>query len=121
MRKWLPNYASLFTPFILSRKKKEVAKELPEKTEIVLYCEMAKAQRKVYDFYRDKFKDLILEKMESEGMSQAGMFILQGLSKLRQICNSPQLLAAEEGEFTQESAKLEVLMEHLEEVFSAGK
>ena len=110
----------LIYPFILSRKKKEVAKELPEKTEIVLYCEMAKAQRKVYDFYRDKFKDLILEKMESEGMSQAGMFILQGLSKLRQICNSPQLLAAEEGEFTQESAKLEVLMEHLEEVFSAG-
>ena len=111
---------SLIYPFILSRKKTEVAKELPKKTEIVLYCDMPKAQRKVYDYYKDKFKDLILGKIESEGMSKAGIFILQGLSKLRQICDSPQLLSEEEGEFTEESAKLEMLMEHLEEIFLAG-
>lgn len=110
----------LIYPFILSRKKAEVAKELPAKTEIILYCEMPKAQRKVYDYFKNQYKELILEKIESEGMAKAGVYILQGLSKLRQICNSPQLLSEHEGEFTQESAKLEVLMEHLEDIFLEG-
>lgn len=110
----------LVYPFILSRKKQEVAKELPEKTEIILYCNMSKAQRKVYDYYKDTYRDLITEKIEQEGMNKAGIYILQGLSRLRQICNSPQLLPADEGEFTQDSAKLEVLMEHLDEIFAEG-
>jgi len=110
----------LVYPFILSRKKEEVAKELPEKTETILYCKMSKAQRKVYDYFKDSYRELITTKIEQEGMNKAGMYILQGLSRLRQICNSPQLLPADEGEFTQDSAKLEVLMEHLDEIFAEG-
>src|SRR5699024_4787190 len=36
-------------PFILRRTKKQVANELPEKTEMVVQCEMGRAQRRVYD------------------------------------------------------------------------
>lgn len=107
-------------PFILSRKKHEVAKELPEKTEIILYGEMPSSQRKVYDYYKGHFKDLILGKIEEEGLNKSGMYVLQGLSKLRQICNSPQLLSADEGEFTEDSIKMELLMEHLEDIIPKG-
>lgn len=108
-------------PFILSRKKGDVAKELPPKTETVLYCEMAEEQRKVYDHFRTKYRELLIEKMETEGMNKAGMYILQGLLKLRQICNSPQLLSENEGGFTSESTKLERLTEMLLEIISQGQ
>lgn len=107
-------------PFVLSRKKNEVAKELPEKTEIVVHCEMSIEQRKVYDYFKDKFRNMIMDKIESEGISKAGIYVLQGLTKLRQICNSPQLLSTEEGEFTHKSAKLEILISNLDEITSEG-
>ncbi|MCB0847574.1 MAG: DEAD/DEAH box helicase, partial [Bacteroidetes bacterium] len=110
----------LVYPFILSRKKQEVAKDLPEKTETVLFCEMSPAQRKVYDHFKDKYRNLLMEKIETEGYQKAGMYILQGLLKLRQICNSANLLDEEEGQFTEESAKMEVMFEMLDDIFAEG-
>jgi len=110
----------LVYPFILSRKKQEVAKELPEKIETVLYCEMGKEQQKVYDYFKETYKNLIIDKIATEGMNQAGMYILQGLLKLRQICNAPSLVSDEENTFTQESAKMEMLMEHLDDISAEG-
>ncbi len=46
----------LLYPFILRRTKEQVAKDLPEKTETILYCEMEKAQRSVYDSYRNAYQ-----------------------------------------------------------------
>jgi hypothetical protein len=43
----------LLYPFILRRTKEQVAKDLPEKTETILFCEMEDEQRKVYDAYRN--------------------------------------------------------------------
>ena len=40
---------ALVKPFILRRKKSQVAHELPEKIEKVVYCEMTKDQEKVYE------------------------------------------------------------------------
>jgi len=47
-------------PFILRRTKEQVAKDLPEKIETVLFCEMEDEQRKIYDAYRNDFRDQIL-------------------------------------------------------------
>ena len=44
-------------PFILRRTKEQVAKDLPEKQEMVLYCEMGTAQRKIYEAYRNDYRD----------------------------------------------------------------
>ena len=41
----------LLYPFILRRTKDQVAKDLPEKTETILYCEMEAEQRRIYDAY----------------------------------------------------------------------
>lgn len=108
-------------PFMLRRKKNDVAKDLPKKVEQVLYCEMGAVQRKVYDTYKNKSREKILEVMETEGKQKAGMYIIQGLMKLRQICNSPALLSNDEnGEMPQNSAKLDLLMEQVTELVAEG-
>jgi SNF2 family DNA or RNA helicase len=99
-------------PFILRRTKKEVAKELPEKTEMVIYCEMGEEQRKIYNACEKELRDFIASKNEDE-ITTNTMHVLTGLTKLRQICNAPALLKDEAhlGDF---SAKIEVLMEQIE-------
>lgn len=100
------------SPFILRRTKKQVAKELPEKTEMIIYCEMGDEQRKLYNTYEKELRDYISTKNEDE-ISQNSMHILTGLTKLRQICNSPSLLNEDE-HFGDSSSKIEVLLEQIE-------
>lgn len=98
-------------PFVLRRTKSQVAKELPEKIELVLHCEMGTEQQRVYDAYKKEFQ-LYLNKQETESLNRNSLHVLQGLTKLRQICNSPALLSDEEY-YGNESAKLTVLMEQI--------
>lgn len=98
-------------PFLLRRTKKQVAHELPEKTEMVVYCEMGAEQRKVYDTYKAEFQRY-LAGMDEVDYAQGSMHILAGLTKLRQICNSPALLSDQEY-YGDESAKLTELMEQI--------
>lgn len=106
-------------PFLLRRTKKQVASELPEKTEMVIYCEMGTEQRKVYDSYKNEFK-LYLQKSDSDDLLNKNMHILQGLTKLRQICDSPALLSDQEY-YGSESAKMNELMEQIEQHSSEHK
>ena len=98
-------------PFLLRRTKDQVAKELPDKTEIVLYCEMEPDQRKVYNAYKEQMKEY-LNASKSQKKQLDSMFVLSALTKLRQICNSPALLSEEEF-YGDSSAKINVLMEEL--------
>ncbi len=83
-------------PFLLRRTKEQVAKDLPPKTETLLVCEMGKEQRKIYDTYRSAYQSKILGMIEQQGIQKSQMHILQGLTKLRQICDSPAILNEEE-------------------------
>jgi non-specific serine/threonine protein kinase len=107
-------------PFILRRTKEQVAKDLPEKTETVLFCEMADEQRKIYDAYRNDFRDQILGTIEAQGIQRSQLTILQGLMKLRQICDSPAILNEAE-KFPNHSIKLEELSRELSEDMSDHK
>lgn len=104
----------IIMPFVLRRTKEDVAKELPDKTESIIYCEMGSEQRKVYDFFKDKYRDYLLNKIDENGVAKSQMYILEGLTKLRQICNSTALISEEE-DFGQFSVKLETLIEHIKE------
>lgn len=95
-------------PYILRRTKEQVAKDLPEKTETLLVCEMGKEQRKIYDSYRNVYKSQILGMIEEKGINRSQMHILQGLTKLRQICDSPAILN-EEDKLANHSVKLDEL------------
>jgi non-specific serine/threonine protein kinase len=101
-------------PFILRRTKEQVAKDLPEKLEMVLYCEMEEEQRKIYDAYRNDFRNQILGSIETQGIQRSQLTILQGLMKLRQICDSPAILNEQE-KFENHSIKLEELSREIVE------
>jgi SNF2 family DNA or RNA helicase len=104
----------LIYPFLLRRTKDQVAKDLPEKTETVLYCEMGKDQRSIYEMYRNHYQASILGMIDEQGMQRSQFHILQGLTRLRQICDSPAIIRAEE-KHENHSVKLEELVRELEE------
>jgi SNF2 family DNA or RNA helicase len=99
-------------PFILRRTKEQVAKELPDKTEIVLYCEMGEEQREVYEANKKEIQDFILGKQEDD-LTKSSMHVLKSITTLRQICNSAALLADGKS-YLQASSKIDVLMEQIE-------
>ncbi|WP_224998724.1 DEAD/DEAH box helicase [Cesiribacter sp. SM1] len=100
------------SPFILRRTKEGVAPELPEKTEMLILCEMGPEQRRVYNAYAKEFRDFLLQKSEGD-IDRNSLHVLQGLTKLRQICNSPLLLNDAQF-YSSASAKIEVLLEQIE-------
>ena len=104
----------LLFPFILRRTKEQVAKDLPEKTETILFCEMEDEQRKVYDAYRNDYRDKILGTIDSQGINKSQLTILQGLMKLRQICDSPAILNEPE-KYPNHSIKLDELTREITE------
>jgi SNF2 family DNA or RNA helicase len=104
----------IITPFMLRRTKEQVATELPDKTENIIFCEMGKEQRTVYDTFKNKYRDYLLNKIDENGVAKSQMYILEGLTKLRQICNSTALVPTEE-DFGNYSVKLESLMENIKE------
>jgi SNF2 family DNA or RNA helicase len=106
--------SKIINPFLLRRTKEQVAKELPEKTESIIYCEMGNEQRKVYDSFKNKYRDYLINKIDENGVENAQMYILEGLTKLRQICNSPALISDEE-DYGNQSVKLDLLLENIKE------
>jgi non-specific serine/threonine protein kinase len=104
----------LIYPFLLRRTKEQVAKDLPEKTEITLYCEMGKEQRTIYDMYRNMYRSQILGTIDNQGIEKSQFAILQGLMKLRQICDSPAILK-EETKLPNHSVKIDELVRELED------
>ncbi len=101
-------------PFILRRTKEQVAKDLPEKQEMILFCEMEDKQRNIYDAYRNDFRNQILGTIETQGIQKSQLTILQGLMKLRQICDSPAILNEQE-KFENHSIKLDELSREITE------
>jgi SNF2 family DNA or RNA helicase len=99
-------------PFILRRTKEQVASELPDKTEVILYCEMKDEQRRIYDLYEKEFREYI-SATTSEELNKNSMNVLRGLTRLRQICDSPKLLGAEM-RTAEASAKIDMLLEQIE-------
>lgn len=101
-------------PFILRRTKEKVARELPEKTEDIIYCQMEVEQRKVYDAFRNKYRNEIQGLIEEGGFESSKLHVLQALTKMRQVCNSPALLN-EESSYGNESVKIKELIRHIRE------
>ena len=104
----------LIYPFLLRRTKEQVARDLPEKTESVLFCEMNPEQRKIYEAFRNTYRSRILGLIDEQGVDRSQLTILQGLMKLRQICDSPAILN-EDSEYENHSVKLDELTREITE------
>nr|WP_318681075.1 DEAD/DEAH box helicase [uncultured Treponema sp.] len=112
--------SSKLNPFILRRLKKEVAKELPDKTEQILYVELSDEQRKLYESRREYFEKVITKELEGqkgkEGLGNAGFVVLQGLTELRQLASCPE--SKTDGQI--QSSKWDVLISGLTELAENG-
>ena len=99
-------------PFLLRRLKQDVLKDLPEKTETVVYSKLEGEQRKLYQANAQKLTRII------KG-SDAGdkIKILAGLTRLRQLCCDPSLLYED---YQGEAAKLETCMELIRTAADGG-
>jgi superfamily II DNA or RNA helicase len=106
-------------PFILRRTKQQVAKELPEKLEQTIYCEMDERQRRQYEELRDYYRRSLLEKVSLQGINKSKIQILEALLRLRQTACHPALVDGSTDEFAA-NAKLDVLLPRLSEVTEEG-
>ncbi|NWG20007.1 MAG: SNF2 helicase associated domain-containing protein [Chloroflexi bacterium] len=104
-------------PFILRRTKDQVAPELPPRSERVIETEMEPAQRRLYAKQRDYYRSLLLGLIDDQGINNARMKVLEGLLRLRQICNHPKLT---DPGFRGASGKFELLIETLETLAAEG-
>lgn len=111
----LDQLQKVISTFTLRRTKKQVAKDLPEKTEMVIYCEMEQPQRAVYESYRIRYQQALKEKINDPTAVGSRLYALSGLLKLRQICNSPALVEAGI-ERDSEPAKIRELIRRLNQI-----
>ncbi len=111
-------------PFLLRRTKEQVLTELPPKTEVVRWVELAGSQRDLYESLRLAFDRKLRLVLATQGVAQSQIMILDALLKLRQACCDPRLVklpGAAQAASTSESAKLELLMEMLTELVDEGR
>ncbi|NCC70771.1 DEAD/DEAH box helicase, partial [bacterium] len=108
---------NMINPFLLMRKKKLVAKELPEKQISILYCEMNEKQRKFYEIWKNKIREEIKDAIEEGGFLNAKLKILQGLTRLRQICNHPKLV---DESYIGSSSKIDLIFDQIQEIIEEG-
>ncbi len=102
----------LIRPFLLRRTKEQVAKDLPERTEAVLWCEMGADQRSAYESIKEEVRTNIFTEIKATGLNKGKLSVLAGLTKLRQLCNSCELVK-DEDLFTYDSVKTKVLIDEL--------
>ena len=101
-------------PFILRRTKAQVAPELPAKSEQTLFCELEPQQRNLYNELRDHYRHALLSRIESEGIQNSKIHILEALLRLRQAAIHPGLIDKKRA--GESSAKLDMLLPQLIEV-----
>ncbi len=109
----LEELRTIINPFILRRLKKDVAKELPEKIEQTVYCEMDPDQSELYE----KEKSAIRNELMSGKTKRNYMDVLAVLNRLRQIAIHPNLLKSN-NEMT--SGKFETIVQYMDSIIEQG-
>ena len=105
-------------PFLLRRRKADVARELPEKIEQVVPCELCPAQRATYNALLREIQQGIGTGGATDGAMR--MKMLTGLLRLRQTCCDLRLLGFPPNEPPEPSTKLDLLDELLGEIIDGG-
>ncbi|MEJ2048369.1 MAG: SNF2-related protein [Calditrichota bacterium] len=108
----------IIKPFILRRKKDDVLKELPERTEITQYVEMTDLQKQRYIEGLNLFREQIFPQADSGEITKVRMKILEALTYLRQITCHPAIF--DDTLDIQESGKIQLLQDMLEEIVQEG-
>ncbi len=105
--------AAKIKPFMLRRNKRQVAQDLPEKIESIVYSQMTEEQEKLYEETKSYVRNQIMGMEEKGGAKRSSILVLQGLAKLRQIANHPSMTVSD---YHGNSGKAIDIMERLIEV-----
>ena len=98
-------------PFVLRRMKRDVLKDLPEKTETTIKIELTERQKKLYLVYREQ----ALQMLEEPGQI---MNVLAKLTRLRQICCHPGMFRED---YRESTGKLDVVLDMISELREEGR
>ena len=118
-------------PFILRRRKQDVASELPPRTEVIRRVPLQGRQRELYESVRVAADLQVRRVLQRQGFNGAQISILDALLKLRQVCCDPRLVKRSKGHGLHtpapeaagalESAKLELLAGMLPALVEEGR
>jgi SNF2 family DNA or RNA helicase len=103
-------------PFILRRTKAQVAKDLPDRIEQTIVCELERGQRVLYDELRDHYRARLLRK--GSRWERSKFQVLEALLRLRQAACHPGLI--DPAHKNTDSAKLDLLVPRLAEIIEEG-
>jgi superfamily II DNA or RNA helicase len=109
--------AKALRPFILRRTKKQVVKDLPDKIEQTLHCDLEPAQRRLYEDLLAHYRTTLLRK-DSEELRNSKIEVLEALLRLRQAACHPGLIDPSRAD--EPSAKLDMLIPSVAEVVDEG-
>lgn len=105
---------SQIRPFFLRRKKEEVERDLPPKTEQILFLRMDKKQRQCYDLHLQRERARVLNLLETGSMREHRFEIFAALMRLRQLCLHPALVDPTYRNIP--SVKIDALCQHAKEL-----
>ncbi|HBV20282.1 MAG TPA: helicase SNF2 [Nitrosomonas sp.] len=108
-------------PFMLRRTKRDVADELPEKTEIIRSVPLHDKQAALYESIRVSMEKKVRDAIAQKGLARSHITILDALLKLRQTCCDPRTLNLKAAQKFKQSAKLDLLMTMLPELLEEGR
>jgi superfamily II DNA or RNA helicase len=112
---------SRLEPFVLRRTKEDVARELPERTEQIIECDLSPLQRRLYRGIAEAARRDVIANIGGEnGMEGATVHVLAALTRLRQVCAHPGLILPEYIDEPEASGKFDAFLETVEEVLSGG-
>ncbi len=104
-------------PFLLRRKKEQVAAELPPKVEIDLICPISELQRQRYDELLSRGREAMGDDLQL-AMQHSALNFFTLLTRLRQVCCDPGLLPGGAQTEIRQSGKVQMLLTRLEEAFT---
>lgn len=115
-RRYLERIKRKVAPFLLRRRKHDVAADLPPRLDQVVWIEMSEEQQKIYDQLLAGFKSGLLKKVETEGTGKHRLEILEAILRLRQVCCHPLLVSSLIEPIIPTSAKFDALLQDLETI-----
>jgi superfamily II DNA or RNA helicase len=114
----LSSLGKALSPFLLRRSKDEVLKDLPAKTEQVLYCELSPEERKNYDELKKFYWAQITGKISEKGLQKSKIEVLEALLRLRQAACHQGLLKSNMKDSP--SSKFEIVLDQIKNLVSEG-
>ena len=108
-------------PFIMRRKKSDVATELPPKHTILRRITLAPDQRELYETIRVTMYEKVREQVAEKSLARSRIVVLDALLKLRQACCDPRLVKLASARTIENSSKLDDLLEMICEMIPEGR